>query len=134
MATVLQLVSRSLRLLGVLDANMVPAAEDMATAITALNAMMARWEANGLAVGWAAVDSAVDTLPVPAEAEEAVAYNLACKLASEYGVQPRQDVVTEARDGLAALRRDRIVSAPITVCSDLPRSHGNWNIYTDEPV
>jgi hypothetical protein len=134
MSTVLQMVRRAMRLATVIDARDSPSAEETSDAIAALNAMVTRWEANGLALGWANVDSSTDTLPVPLEAEEALANNLACKLASEYGKAAPQQVQQDARDGLAELRRDRLVSAPLTLVSDLPRSHGLWNITTDEPV
>jgi len=55
--------------------------------------MCNRWEANGLALGWVNVTAPDGTMPSPTEAEEAIAYNLALRLAPEYGVQPRQDVV-----------------------------------------
>lgn len=133
MTTVVGLISRSLRLLGVLDAGQAAEGDDYVTARDVLNAMLARWEANGLALGWSDALVADADVTLPAEAVEAVAYNLACKLAPEYGVPVREDVVTDARDGLAALRRDRLVEMPLTSCSDLP-SAGHWNIYTDEPV
>jgi hypothetical protein len=134
MTTVTQIVSRSLRLIKVLDPVEAAEAEDMETAMVALNAMVGRWEANGMALGWAAVTSPAGTIPLPPEAEEAVAYNLAVKLAPEYDVEPSPVVVQEARDGLAALRRDCLVSRPLVQESDLPSSHGLWNITTDEPV
>lgn len=132
MTTVTQIVSRSLRLLGVLDPAEAAEAEDMTTGMQVLNGMLARWEANGLALGWASVSSPSATIPLPAEAEEAVAYNLALKLAPEYKVEPSAWIVGDAREGLAALRRDCLVSRPLTIASDLPRSLGHWNITTDE--
>lgn len=134
MTTATQTISRSLRLLGVLDPVTPASAEDIATALPVLNALVTRWEANGLALGWANVSSASATLPIPPEADEAVAYNLACRLAPEYGVSVVPEVMTYARDELACLRRDRLVSAPLTVRSDLPSSHSWWNITTDEPA
>jgi hypothetical protein len=134
MSTVLQIISRSLRLIAVIDARTTPAAEESADALVALNAMVTRWEANGLALGWANADSTNDTLAAPLEAEDAIAFNLALKLAPEYGVTPSPRVEMDARESLAALRRDRLVAAPLTIASDLPSSHGYWNITTDEPA
>lgn len=113
MATVLDMVGRALRVLRVVDVHDVPEAADVTTAIAALNAMMQRWEANGLALGWSRVTSPDDRLPIPEEAEEAVAYNLAVRLRSEYGIAVDPDVIALATEGLAALRRDRIVASPI---------------------
>lgn len=113
MAKVLDIVSRALRLLRKTDVNDVPPPEDVATAIVALNAMMQRWEANGLALGWSRVSKPDDVLPAPEDAEEAIAYNLAVRLRPEYGATLEPDVIGMASDGLSLLRRDRIIAAPI---------------------
>lgn len=134
MTTVTATIRRSLRLIRVLDAIDTPRAEDYQVGEDALNAMLARWEANGLALGWSAVSDPESTLPAPEEAHDAIAYNLALRLAPEFGLLPSPDIVETARDTLADLRRDRLVSAPLRQPSDLPRSHGYWNITTDEPV
>lgn len=131
MATVLDIVSRSLRILGVLDVNQSVKAGDLASAIVALNGMMRRWEADGTALGWATVEAGTETLPAPDEAHDAIAYNLALRLRSEYRVSLDPDVVAFARDGLAALQRDRLVEMPIEQSLRLP-GRGGYNIYTDE--
>lgn len=134
MALVSVIVNRALRLLSVLDVNSAPEAEDEQTAIAALNAMCTRWEANGLAMGWRNVSAPDDTLPAPDEAHEALAYNLALRLAPEYG-KTGDHIALDAREFLADFRRDALVSRPLVQCSDLPRGlNGYWNIYTDEPV
>ncbi len=89
-----------------IDANEAVEAEDARDGIRALNLMMRRWEANGLALGWTDVASVTDTLPVPPEAEEAIGYNLALRLRARYGGTLDQDVVQLANDGLAMLRTD----------------------------
>lgn len=113
MATTSDIVSRALRILGVLDPHEPAESQDLEGGLVALNAMVARWEANGLALGWVPVTAADTPLPVPVEAEEALAYNLAVRLRSEYGVQLAGDVIEMARQGLAALQRDRITASPI---------------------
>ena len=106
MAQVQTIVNRALRLLGMLDANESPEAVDTQTAIEALNALLVRWEADGVSLGWSAVASGSDTLPAPPEAEMAIAYNLAVVLRPEYGVQLAPDVIGMARDGLSRLLAD----------------------------
>ena len=106
MAQVQTIVNRALRLLGMLDANESPEAVDTQTAIEALNALMVRWEADGVALGWSAVSSGSETLPAPPEAEMPIAYNLAVVLRPEYGVQIAPDVIAMARDGLGRLLAD----------------------------
>lgn len=130
MATVQEIVSRSLRILRVLDVNSAPRAGDMATAVVALNGMMRRWEANGMAMGWSNVANPSDVMPVPEEAEEAIAYNLALRLRGEYGASLDPDTVAFAQSGLNALRRDRIVEMPL----QWERDGIHYDIRTDSCV
>lgn len=130
MATVLDIVSRSLRILRVLDVNQSVKAGDLATAIVALNGMMRRWEANGMAMGWSSVETGNEVMPVPEEAHEAIAYNLAVRLRSEYGTSLDPDVVALAQEGLSALRRDRMVEMPLT----WERDGIHYDIRTDSYV
>lgn len=101
---------------------------DARDGLRALNMMVRRWEANGLALGWSDVAAPEDVLPLPAEAEEAVGYNLALRLASRYGVDVSPDIAVLARDGLSALRRDRMVAAPLSPDAG---ECGGYNIRTD---
>lgn len=136
MALVSQVVNRALRLLQVIDANQATPARDSQTAMEALNGMVTRWEANGLALGWSNVSAVDDTLPLPDEALEAVTFNLAVRLAAEYPLpQAMPGIADLAKSLLAELRRDRLTSAPITLASDLPRaeSGGGWDIVNDVP-
>jgi len=130
MTTAATIVSRALRLLRVVDSNEAPEAEDFETARQALNGMLRRWEANGLALGWQDVDNPADELSIPAEAEQAVAFNLAMMLRAEYGVSLDADVIEFAQEGLAELRRDVLVANPLVLRQRLPRC-GRYNIYTD---
>lgn len=126
-----RVILRALRLLSGNGVSTFPDGFTLSGAIATLNAMMARWEANGMALGWSSVDGPSDSLPVPPEAEDAVAHNLAMRLAPEYGVEPRMDVATAATEGIAALRRDRLVSNPLEMRSRLglgPR----YNMITDQ--
>jgi hypothetical protein len=106
MTKVADIVRDALGHLREIDANEAVEAEDARDAVRALNMMMRRWEADGLALGWTDVTNVEDTLPAPAEAEEAIGYNLALKLRARYGSTLDQDVVQHANDGLAMLRAD----------------------------
>jgi hypothetical protein len=117
---VIELISWSLRLLGVLDAEEAPSAESAAIAISALNAMCTRWEANGLAFGWTAVASAQDDLPASPELHECLAYNLAVRLAPQYGKQLDGLILSVAENRLTDLRRDVAVAHPIEPIIEVP--------------
>lgn len=126
MTTVAKLVARSLRLIQVIDPSQSVDDQDMETAIEALNAMMQRWEADLLSLGWSAVASPSDVLPIPVEAEQAVAYALAVILAPEYGITPLPAVTQLANNGLNDLLRDQAVATPIRPILDCPMPR-NWN-------
>lgn len=126
MTTVAKLVARSLRLIQVIDAVQPVKPQDMASAIDALNAMVRRWEADGLALGWSPVASPSDDVPIPDEAEEAVAYNLAIRLAPEFGVEPSLVVGGSALTFLSDLWRDQVVATPIRPLLDVPTPQGLW--------
>jgi tail accessory factor len=113
MSKVAELVRSALLILRVADAKQPVKDVDMRDGISALNKMMRRFEANGLALGWADVESPSDDLPLPPEADDPIAYNLALRLRSNYGVALDPDVIELARQGLQALRRDRMVECPL---------------------
>lgn len=133
MASVGSIVARSLRLIAVIDAQEDVNDKDFQTAIEALNAMMVRVEADGLALGWYPVENPSEDIPVPPEAEQAVAYMLAVMLAPEYGTEPSVGVATVADASYRALQRDRAVAEPITQQPVVPTTYsGKYNIYSDD--
>lgn len=129
MAQVRDIVRDALGHLRVIDANAPVKPIDMRDAIRALNLMVRRWEADGLALGWSDVAEPTDALPLPPEAEEAVGYNLALRLRVRYGVQIDPDLVALADAGLLALQRDRIVEMPLVL--DPVFRGRRYNTYTD---
>lgn len=129
MAQVQDIVRDALGHLRVIDANAPVKPIDMRDAIRALNLMVRRWEADGLALGWSDVSEPTDVLPLPPETEEAVGYNLALRLRARYGVQIDPDIVALASAGLSALQRDRIVEMPLVL--DRAFAPCGYNIRTD---
>jgi len=130
-----QVVNRVLRLLTVIDANQPAEALDAMDVIGVMNAMVTRWEASGLALGWSNVTAVDDTMPSPDEAEEAIVYNTALRVCSEYNKQMKPNDMDLARQFLGELRRDRLVEMPLRIVNDLPapEASNRWNILTDEP-
>ena len=130
MSTVEKTVSRALRILRVIDARQPVKPADMSTAIDALNGMMTRWEANTLSLGWSNVENPSDEMPVPAEALDAIAYNLAVRLRPEYGTTLDPDTIDMARRGLADLQRDQKRATPL----ERGRGFGSSNTETDSYI
>lgn len=129
MTTVTKLVGRALRLIQVIDATQPVKPQDMETAIEALNAMMVRLEADGLAQGWSNVSNPSDDVPIPDEAETSIAFLLAKWLAAEYGVQPSLLVMEGAAQGENALLRDQMVATPIRAIIAIPNPD-NSSVHT----
>lgn len=86
MALALQSIKRAYRLLTVIDPDEDLTATQSAIGVEVLNDMLNQWQADGLAIGFTPLVSITDTLTVPADTLEAIAQNLACKLAPEFGV------------------------------------------------
>ena len=122
MATVASIVSRSLRLIGVLDAAETPAAIDMQTGIEVLNARCVRIEADGIAMGWAPVALPSDNFPAPVEAEEPIAYLLAVRLAHDFRATINPEIAAGALVGLGKLQADMASRDAARVEYDLPAS------------
>lgn len=122
MATVAKVVGRALRLIQVVDARQPVRASDMETAIEALNAMIRRWEADGISLGWMPNDNPSDEVLVPDEAVQAVAANLAVVLAPEYGVSVSAVVAQMAAAGMNDLMRDQAIATPIRPILSVPES------------
>jgi hypothetical protein len=104
----------------VLDPTQAVKAQDSEDAIRALNLMMRRWEADGIALGWADVAAPADTLPVPPEAEQAIQHNLAVLLQPRYGLPLNPVLVAFARDGKACVMADVAACDAARLDYDLP--------------
>ena len=133
MATVDRMLKRALRLIRVIDAGDSTTSFDSSTAIDVLNEMMARWEEDGVSVGWVDVDEVSDTVAAPDSALRAIQYNWAVELAPEYDAEIPQSVGRGAAEGYADLQRDSIKSsiAP-TDMSHVPNATGGgYDINSD---
>lgn len=122
MTTVADFVKDALVLLQVTPAAQPVKAHDQATGIRTLNRLMARNEANAIALGWAPVESGSQDLPLPLEAELPILYALAVALAPSWGVPVPLDIARGAWVGASDLARDQAVATPIEpiVCVPVP--------------
>ncbi len=104
MSSSAQIVTRAMRRLRLLDENEDPSAAQSSLGITALNAMIAGWQGDGINVS--------ADVPLPSEHEEGVVAMLAMRLADEYGAVPGQIVIRDADRGMARLQA-AYLSAPL---------------------
>lgn len=85
MATAIDIITRALRLIGAQAQGETPRADDAQDALLALNAMLQAWEGDGIRFGNAYPAALADTLNLSARELDAVAHNLAVRIAPEYG-------------------------------------------------
>lgn len=90
MATPQQIVTRALRRIRVIPSGGTPSAEDVEEGTEALTAMINSWEAEGLTG---------DILPLDARFEQAVVAMLAVRVAGEYGKEPDEVLIRDAKMG-----------------------------------
>jgi hypothetical protein len=105
MATANEVVSRSLRLLGVIASGETIEASVGADALTVLNGMLAEWHGSGIGLPDYSVASLADTLTMDAADQEAVAYQLGLRIAPEYGLTPPPAMVAIAAQAMFRLRQ-----------------------------
>jgi hypothetical protein len=98
------IATRALKRLGLVEPGETPADDQAEDALAALNAMLAAWEADGIAVS--------PDIPLPAKHEEGVIALLAVRLAPDYGKEASAQVYADASKGLSRLEADYI-SAPL---------------------
>lgn len=94
--TVNDILTQSLREIRVIRAAQTIKADQLVDGIVYLNQMMADWEADGIETGWYPVTSGTDVLRIQAENEAAVMFNLASKLAGQYGAPLKPTTIASA--------------------------------------
>lgn len=103
MATAQSIVTRSLRLIGAIESGETPSAEDAQDALAALNDMLHGWAKEGVDLGHGTV-ALGDSLIMHDSFHEGIRYNLAVRLAAEWGGVLRPEIVQIARDAFAAFQ------------------------------
>ena len=131
MAKVGPIIAAALRKLRVIDPDSNPEPRQYETAMEELNRLGARWEADGLALGWVAVDNPDDDLPAPVEAERAVILALAVALRGEYGATLDPDLAADAASAMSALWADITIKTDSRLSYELPAGSGCWGSRCD---
>ena len=100
-------------------------ADEAQTAIRYLNRMMARFDAQGVSLGYTTVSNLGDEVTVPDGAYDGVVKNLALSLAKQYGATPSADLVAEARDAFDAMQMLSLTIYETRYGPTLPIGSGN---------
>jgi hypothetical protein len=117
--TALQIINRALRLANVVDAANASEATDTANALETLNALLAEWYESGIGLpqySFAQVSSAITC----SEADrEAISYQLASRIAGEYGSELTPAQMSTANETMQRLRHRYFQPADISF-NELP--------------
>ena len=102
--TAAKLLRRALLILNIADAEEALEAIESQDALDVLNAMLAEWHEAGIGLHDYSFTAITDTLATDAADSEAISYQLALRLAPEYGVVPSPAVGEMAQATMARLR------------------------------
>jgi tail accessory factor len=131
MTTAIQIISRALRLIGVADAAEAIEANDAQDALETLNAMLAEWHEAEIGLPDYALATTETELASDAADREAIAYQLALRIAPEYGKTVQAEFVVAAETTMARLRL-RYFQPGCTDFRELPSRRLSFNIETGE--
>lgn len=112
--------------------------EDQRLALNRLDAMMAEWEADGVALGYAYPATYGESLPANASGlqdavVQAVATNLAVRIAPTIGKQVSGETRKAANRGMNMLRVRTLTVPAMQLPSRLPKGQGNRDYIYQDP-
>ena len=125
--TALSIIKRALRLARVIDAHTPMDANDAADALETLNAVLAEWHEADIGLPDYKLETLETELASDAADREAIAYELALRLAPEYGASLSAET---AAAGMASQTRMRLryFQPGCSDFSELPRQRVHYNI------
>lgn len=126
MATAQTIINRALRLCKVLDAASAASADDTADALETLNAMLAEWHEAEIGLPDYALADNTTELASDAGDREAIAYQLAIRIAPEYGANLAVEVLGMAEATMGRLRLRYF--QPGTVTTGLPSTRARYDV------
>lgn len=121
------IIKRALRLCRVVDAYTAVEPNDAADALGTLNAMLAEWHEAEIGLPDYSLASLTTELASDAADREAIAYQLAARLAPEYGAQ-LSPMVAEVAAGTMARLRLRYFQPGCVDFDQLPSNRAYFNI------
>lgn len=99
-------------------------ADETQSAIRALNNMMTAWDADGLPLGFELVTGPGDPVTVPDSTLEAIIFNLAVRLAPQFGVTVGPGLAINARQSFQSLTLQIVRISPSAFPSNTPVGTG----------
>lgn len=131
MATASDIIRRALKIAGVLDPQQAMDATDAQDALDTLNAMLAEWHEAGIGLPDYSLGSLSDPLATDAADREAIAYELALRVAPEYGVSLPPEAAAVGQMAISRLRLRYFQPGSVDF-SELPLTCPTFNIVTGQ--
>jgi hypothetical protein len=128
-ATYRDIVNQALRELGVLHSGEVANADEGANGLTALNQMLNSWLYDGIDLEHITATGLTDVLPYPDDHHSAFAYNLAMRLAPQFGVAPTPVLIAMAAQGFRYMQNRYLKIRPLSADIGL-----RWNPNRDTVI
>jgi len=130
MATANDLIGRAMRIIGAIDPNQALEANMAQDALTTLNAMLAEWHEAEIGLPDYSFTTLLDTLSTDAADSEAISYQLAARIAPEYGKDLSPLAMDTANSTMARLRLRYFQPSNVNF-NELPVRIADYNIETD---
>jgi hypothetical protein len=127
MATALEIINRSMSIIGVKSSGVDLSTDEINDAIESMNDMMLALDVEGIRLGFNIVESSSDEITAPDWSYGMMKYNLALLLADEYNKNVTASLVAVANKYMMAVR-NRVVNISQPIFSDtLPIGSGHNN-------
>jgi len=123
------IILRALRIIS--NPRITPDTVGFTTALATLNGMLAEWHEAGIGLPDYSVTGLSDALASDAADREAVAYQLAMRLAPEYGADLSALALQSANESMSRLRLRYFQPGTVDL-SELPSPYHGFNIETGE--
>lgn len=105
MTTQAEIIDGALRSLGVIGEGETANADQLLTALAALNQMITAWAEEGIDLQFFPQTDATAVIPIPPWSERGVRACLSVELAAEYGVSPSESLANAATKGYQSILR-----------------------------
>lgn len=115
MSTARDLITMSLRSIGVLHSGETPSAEEADDALDTLNQMLSSWLYEGIDLEYTTITDLNAEIPYPDDHIGPFRWNLAVRLSADYGVAVTAAVAALAKEGYDQLRREYLDNRELTV-------------------
>lgn len=137
METAAEVITSALLELEAIEVETGIEASEMQTGINYLNRMMSAYAVKGIDLGFTKITNQSDYVTVTDGALEGIIFNLALKLAPQFGASPSQMLYENAKDGRKDLFRLSVKVIPTKYPANLPRGSGhsgrfNNSFYDDQ--